>query len=103
MLRSYEIQIVRRGMVLGERAEQAPLEEPYRQVEARRTILPLVIAVWREIEDHRLRRQIAKRDGHGAIDEGFPVPATLVGRSAAITHTGDDKPMVDLVKPAFVA
>ena len=48
---SDEVKVVGRGVVLGEGAELAALEEPDGQVEAWRAVLPLVVSVRRKVED----------------------------------------------------
>ena len=51
MIGTYEIEIVRRSVILGNVAKLAALKKSYRQVESRRTILAFVVAVGKEFEN----------------------------------------------------
>ena len=103
MIGPYEIEIVCRSVILGNFAELAALEKSYRQVEARRTILAFVVTVWEKIEDRRRQPGVTKRVDHRPIDLGIAASALLVGRAAAVSDHGDDKPVLDALAIVLVA
>src|ERR1700681_3560090 len=103
MLGSDEIEIVGRRVILGNFAELAALEEPYRQVEPRRTVLALVVTVWRKIKDRRRQPRVTKSVNNRPIDPGIATSAFLVGRAAAISDHGNDQPMLNALAALLIA
>ena len=89
MIGPYEIEIVRRSVVLGNRTEPAALEKPHRQVEAWRTVLAFVVSVREKIEDSWRQPRVMERVDHRPVDLGVAASALLVSWAAAVSDHGD--------------
>src|SRR5262245_47935355 len=95
MGRRYEIEIVGRRVVLGILAMRRAAKASHGEIESRRAILPLVVAV---------RRKISYRKGDtlgleymldGAVDIGALPSAALVVERPAVAGAGEHEPVLD--------
>src|SRR6267142_1040825 len=98
-----EIEIVSRRVVLGNLSELAALEEPHRQVEPRRAILALIVAVWRKIKNRRRQPGVTNGVDNRPIYRGTATSAFLVGWAAAVSDHGNDQPMLDALAVLLIA
>src|SRR5580704_3167211 len=103
MVGSYEIEIIRRSVILGNRAELAALQESNRQVEPRRAILALVIPVGREIENCRRQPQVPKNVDNRPINPRIALPASLISRTATVANHGKNEAVFDAVDLVLIA
>src|SRR5262249_10684576 len=101
-LRANETQVVGRGMVLREATVRGPAYAADRKVEARRAVLPLVVAVRREIVDLEAFQAVAQREHGGAVHLGVAAPGALVVDLARIADARHDQPVPDPSRPALV-
>src|SRR6516162_4299924 len=90
-------------MILGYLAEPAALKKSHRQIETRRTILTLIVAIWEEIYDHWCHSRIAQNVGHGPVDLSITAPALLVGWPAVVSDHGDNETVFDALTMVFIA
>ena len=80
--------IVSRRVVFGKRAPNASHQATHRKIETRGAVLPLVVAIGREL--HRFKRLglVLQNMSGCAIDFGVPSAAFLVMKSAGISDAG---------------
>src|SRR5206468_8432855 len=96
-------QIVARSMILGEASESASLKQPNGKIESRRTILPFVVSIRHEVRDNRISPSVPQDLCHHSINARVSTSAPLVVRTATVTNTGDDQPMLHACDEVFVA
>src|SRR5208282_4738238 len=93
----YEVEIVSGSMILRESPPDTAHQAPDRQIEARGTVLSLVISVRREIHNLRARRGMEKHMRGGPIDFRIPSPTLLVVKPAAVPNAGQYEPVSYIV------
>ncbi len=103
MFRTNELEVVRGGVIFGNRAEFAALKQADRQIEARRAVLAFVIAVRGKVQDRRRQSGLLQRVDHRAVDLRVSAPAFLVRRPAAVSDHGNDEPVLDACGAVLVA
>src|SRR5262245_11791236 len=99
----YEIEIVCRGVILGNLAESAALEQSHRQIEAWRTILAFIITVGEKIENCRHQPTMTQSVDHRPINLRVAAPALFVGWTATISDHGEHEPVLDALTVVFIA
>jgi hypothetical protein len=98
MIGSYEIEIVCRGMMLGDLGEPATLKKSPWQVKPGRAVLALIVTVGEKVEDGRRQPRVTQSMGDGRpIDLGIATSALFVSWTAAISNHRDNKPMLDML------
>src|SRR5207245_67136 len=89
-----EVQIVRRGVVLGKASMRRPRQPPHWQIEAGRAELALVIPVRRELKDLMVT-QLAENVHRRSIDRGVAAATLLVGEPARVAEAGENEAVPD--------
>src|SRR5437867_12852290 len=89
-------------MVFGKATVRGPHEAAHWQVEARRTELPLIVAIRRKLHDLVLVTRRFQDVRHHAVDFSVAATALLVGRPTWIAKTGQHEPMPDSSYPVLV-
>ena len=80
-LGAHELEVVGRGVVLGETAVRGAHQTAHRQVEAGRAVLALVVAPGAEVLDLVVLARVAQHLRHRPVDLRVAAPASLVGRA----------------------
>src|SRR5207244_8764634 len=83
-LRGDEVQVVRRGVVLGVTGVRGPGERAHAEIEPGRAELPLVVAVWSELVDLVRAFGCGQYVPHHPVDLRVAAPALLVRQLAPV-------------------
>ncbi len=73
---------------------RCPHQTAYRQIEAGRAVLALIVAVGREVQQGRRQRRMLEDMRDRTVDLGVAPAALLVGRTAAVADAGQYQPML---------
>ncbi len=95
MLGPDEVEVVGRGVVLGEPPVRRAHQAPDRKIEPRRAVLPLVVAVGHEVMDLVLAARVPQHVLDGPVDGGVAPATTLVRGVAAIADAREDQAVPD--------
>src|SRR6185437_7294454 len=96
-----EAQVVRGGVVLGILAVRRTHETAHGQVEPRRAVLPLVVAVGDEVGDG-VRPRVPQDMGDGAIDRRIAPAGAFVREGPRIADAREHQSMLDVRHDVFV-
>src|SRR5258705_1724891 len=102
LLRLYEIKVVCRGVVLRHLAVAHSHQAADGEVECRRTVLSLVVAVREEVYDRRLLVRVFQYVLECAVNECVASAAALVCEIALVTNAGQNDPMPDARQEGLV-
>ena len=94
-LRLHEIEVVGGGVVLGKPSVRRARQAADGQVEAGRAVLPLVVAVRREVHDAVRRSTVAQHVLHRAVDLGIAGAAPLVRGRAGVADAREHQAVPD--------
>jgi len=91
----HQVEIVRRRVVFGIARIRRAGQAPHGQVVARRAVLPLVVAVRREVRDRKRSRLVVQHVRNGAVDFGVAAPAALVVQGPGVADAGEHQSVLD--------
>src|SRR5271168_891879 len=101
-LRGNEIQIVRRGVVLGEFSMGCPRQTAHRQIETWRTILPLVIPVRRKLANLMRFSRVIQQMQDCAVNFRVATPGFFVRKPSPVANTGEHQAVPNFRRNLFV-
>jgi hypothetical protein len=94
--------IVGGGMILGKSAVRRAGQSSDCKIKARRTILSLIIAIWGEFQDSRLRSELGKDMNCNPVDLCIALATPLIRQGTNVTNTSEHESMPDSRNPGFV-
>src|SRR5262249_22097267 len=89
-------------MVFRKAAVRRPRKNSDGKVEPRRTVLTLVVAVWREVLNLVLLMRSGQHEFHSAIDLGIALTTSLVRGFPTIPDAREHETVLDSVRQCFV-
>ena len=90
-----KFEIVGRSVILRKGSPNAPHQAADREIEARRAVLPLVIAVGRELQNLRRFAAVAQNMRRRPVNLGISPAALLVMESARVSDAGQHQSVAD--------